>query len=116
MAIVKVEKAAWHPYFDRISKLIQSEGKQAEIEVDALNIGAQIEAEWLPLQGIVYDEKSNLVEVLCEGLDHLIYNPTEIYVDHTGTDLTSVEVTDKDGVKQIIRLREPVLLPAPGGA
>jgi hypothetical protein len=114
MATVKLEKAAWHPYFDRVSKTLG--GKQAEIEVTGLNLGAQIEAEWLPLLGLVYDQKSNLVEVFVEGLDHLIRNPSEIYVEHGPGGLASVEVIDADGIKQIIKLRDPLMLPAPGSA
>jgi hypothetical protein len=114
MAIQKLEKAAWHPYFDQMSKILI--GKQAELEVAALNIGDQIEAEWLPLMGIVYDQKDDLVEVLMEGLDHLIPKPAEIYVDYAPTGLVSIEVVDADGVKQIIKLRDPLMLPAPQAA
>lgn len=114
MATEKLEKPAWHPYFDEMSRFLI--GKQAEVEVAALNIGDQIEAQWLPLMGIVYDHKDDLVEVLMEGLDHLIRKPTEIYVDYGPTGLTSVAVVDADGVKQIIRLRDPLMLPAPQAA
>lgn len=111
MAIVKLDKATWHPYFDEISRFLV--GKRAEIEVIGLNIGDQIEAEWLPLLGIVYDHKDNLVEVLVEGLDHLIYKPREIYIDYGPTGLTSLEVIDEDDVRQIIKLKDPLMLPAP---
>ncbi len=109
MATVKLAKEAWHPYFDSMSKLVV--GKQAEIEVASLDIGDQIEAEWVPLLGITYDPKNDLVEVLLEGLDHLIRNPRDIYVDHGPAGLTSVEVIDSDDVRQIIRLRDPIMLP-----
>lgn len=46
-------------------------GKQAEIEVALLDIGDQIEAEWVPLLGITYDPKDDPVVVLLDGLDHL---------------------------------------------
>jgi hypothetical protein len=110
MATVKLDKGVWQTYFDRISKLVV--GKQAEIEVAALNIGDQIEAEWVPLLGITYDPKNDLVEVLVEGLDHLIRHPSDIYVDQEPSGLlTSMEVIDADDVRQIIRLRDPLMLP-----
>ena len=109
MATIKLDKEAWHTYFDRITKSVV--GKQAEIEVASLQIGDQIEAEWVPLLGLTYDPKSDLVEVLLEGLDHLIRNPRDIYVDQGPTGLTSMEVIDADDVRQIIRLRDPVMLP-----
>jgi hypothetical protein len=111
MATVKLDKAIWHPYFDKVSKILV--GKQTEIEVDALNIGAQIEADWVPLLGITYDHKNDLVEVLVEGLDHLIRHPAEIWVDHGPAGLASMEVVGTDGVKEIIRFRDPLMLPGP---
>jgi hypothetical protein len=115
MALVKLDKAVWHPYFDKISKSLVV-GKRAEVEVAALNIGDQIEAEWLPLLGITYDHKDDLVEVLMEELDHLIHHPSEIYIDHGPLGLVSMEVIDNDGVKQIIKLRDPLMLPPPQAA
>jgi hypothetical protein len=112
MAITKLEKPAWHPYFDNVSKIL--DGKEAEVEIASLNIGDQIEAEWLPLLGLVYDPKSDIVEVLMEGLDHLIHKPSEIYIDHDAVRLVSVEVIDGDGVRQIIKLRDPLMLPYSG--
>lgn len=109
MATVKLDRGTWQAYFDRITKLVV--GKQAEIEVASLNIGDQIEAKWVALLGIAYDPKSDLVEILLEGLDHLIRNPRDIYVDQGPGGLTSMEVIDADGVRQIIRLRDPIMLP-----
>jgi hypothetical protein len=111
MATIKLDKAIWHPYFDKVSKTLV--GKQTEIEVDGLNIGAQLEAEWVPLQGVTYDEKNNLVEVLMEDLDHLIRDPAEIWVEHGPAGLASMEVVGTDGVREIIRFRDPLMLPGP---
>lgn len=112
MATSKLEKAAWQRYFDQVSKTLV--GKQAEIEVASLQIGDQIEAEWVPLLGISYDPKSDIVEVLVEGLDHLIQKPVEIYIEQGPAGLTSLEVIDADDVRQIIRLRDPLMLPYSG--
>ncbi|HZV67187.1 MAG TPA: DUF5335 domain-containing protein [Telluria sp.] len=110
MATTKLEKAAWQPYFDRLSRTMV--GKQAEIEVASLKLGDQIEAEWVPLLGIAYDPKNDLVEVLVEGLDHLIHKPRDIYVDYGPAGLSSLEVIEPDDTRQIIRLRDPLMLPA----
>jgi hypothetical protein len=109
MATVKLDKRAWQTYFDRMSKLVV--GKQAEIEVASLKLGDQIEAEWVPLLGIAYDPKNDLVEMLLEGLDHLIRHPRDIYVDQGPAGLTSMEVIAADDVREIIRLRDPIMLP-----
>jgi hypothetical protein len=114
MALTKLEKASWQPYFNNVSKILG--GKEAEVEISSLNIGDQIEAEWLPLLGLVYDPKNDLVEVLMEGLDHLIHKPSEIHIDHDAVRLVSMEVVDGDGVRQIIKLRDPLMLPYSGAA
>lgn len=109
--ISKLDKEVWHPYFDAMSKMLV--GKRAEIEVDSLQLGSQIQASWLPLLGIVYDPKSDIVEVVLEGLDHMIHHPREVYVDVNEAGLTSVEVIAEDDERQIINLRDPLMLPPP---
>jgi hypothetical protein len=65
MAPKKLEKGQWQEFFDRVSKVL--EGKQAEIEIASLSLGDQVQAKWLPLLGLVYDHKDDLVEVALEG-------------------------------------------------
>ena len=110
--IRKLEKPQWRPFLDAISKLL--EAKEAEIEVASLKLGDQVQAEWLPLIGITYDPGDDVVEVALDGLDHLIYRPREIYLDNGGGGLASLEIVDADGVRQIVKLRDELLLPAPG--
>ncbi len=111
MTTEKLDKARWHGYFDAMSKVLP--GKQAEIEVNSLGIGAQVESEYAPFLGMVYEPRSDLIEVLLEGWDHTIPHPREVYIDHDGVRLNSVMITDADGGQQIVVLRDPVALPAP---
>jgi hypothetical protein len=110
----KLEKSQWRAYFDRMSKALV--GKRAEIEVASLKLGDQIEAEWLPLIGITYDPKNDLIEVALEGVDHLIHKPREVWVEEQGLELSSLEVVDAEGTRQIVVLRDPLMLPAPQSA
>jgi hypothetical protein len=107
----KLEKSIWRPYFDSMSKILA--GKRAEIEVAALDLGDQIEAEWAPLIGITYDQKNDLIEVALEGVDHLINRPREVWVEAEGQNLSSIEIVDANGDRQIITLKDPLMLPAP---
>src|SRR3981081_4081117 len=88
-------------------------GKRADIEVASLKLGDQIEAEWLPLLGISYDPKDDIIEIALEGVDHLIPKPREVYVEENGLELSSLEVIDAEGTHQIIVLKDPMMLPAP---
>lgn len=108
MSLNRLDKSDWENYFNQMSKML--EGKRAEIEVDALSIGAQIESDWVPLIGITYDRKSDVLEVAVEGLDHMIGKPTEIWVDQAGAELMSVEAVDGEGFRHIIKLHDPLLL------
>jgi hypothetical protein len=113
MSVRKLDKKEWKPFFDRISKIM--EGKQVEIEVASLKLGDQVEAEWPPLLGFAYDSKDDVFEVALEGVDHLIQRPREIYVDGGPVELNGLEVVDAEGVKQIVKLRDPLMLPPPRG-
>jgi hypothetical protein len=107
----KLDKKEWRSFLDGMSKVL--EGEQAEIEVVSLALGDQIEAEWLPFLGITYDPKDDVVEIALEGVDHLIEHPREIYVDDNVNGIVSLEVVDAEGARQIVKLREPLALPAP---
>jgi hypothetical protein len=112
MAIRKLEKPEWRSFLDGVSKLL--EAKEAEIEVDSLDLGEQVEAEWLPLIGITYDPKDDLVEVALEGVDHMIRKPSEIYLESDAGTLASIEIVGDDGVKQIVKFRDQLRLPPQG--
>ena len=111
MTTRKLDKKQWREFFDGVSRLL--EGKQAEIEVASLKLGDQVEAEWLPLLGLAYDPNDDIVEVALDGLDHMISRPRELYIDNGIGSLSSLEIIDADGVKQIVKLRDPLMLPPP---
>jgi hypothetical protein len=110
MTTRKLDKQEWKPFFEGVSKLLGA--KQAEIEVLSLNIGDQVEAEWLPLIGLTYDPKDDILDVALEGLDHVISKPREIYVETGGGGLASFAVVDDQGTRHIVKLRDPLALPA----
>ncbi|MFL6824414.1 MAG: DUF5335 domain-containing protein [Xanthobacteraceae bacterium] len=106
MTTRKLDKTQWRTFFDRLSTTL--EGKQAEIEIASLRLGDQLEADWLPLLGIAYDPNDDIVEVALEGLE-----PRELYVEEGPGGLTALEIIDADDVKQIVKLRDPLMLPSP---
>jgi hypothetical protein len=114
MAPRKLDKAEWRPFFDRVSKLLI--GKRAEIEVASLALGDQVEAEWLPLLGITYDPKDDVIDIALDGLGHLVPHPREVWVDLAVTGLGSIAIVDGEGARQIVQLRDPLMLPPPAEA
>jgi hypothetical protein len=112
MAAEQIERIEWAPFFDNLTKALI--GKQAEIEVASLDLGDQIEAEWAPLIGIAYDKKDDLIEIQLEALDHLIRSPCKLFVDFGVGGIVAMSIDDGDGNRQIVRLKDPLSLPAPG--
>jgi hypothetical protein len=82
-------------------------GKQAEIEVAGLTFGDQKATKWLPLLGITYDPKADLVEIALEGLDPLIHGPRQIAVDDGPGGLSAMEIVSADRRRQIVKLKSP---------
>ncbi len=110
MATHKIEKEDLKHYFDHFSSVMPTQ--LVEIEVAGLDIGDQIEAEWVPLTGISYDPKDDvIVTSLDDKLDHNIRKPKDIYVDEDDAGIHSIEVTCSEGHKHILKLRNPLELP-----
>jgi hypothetical protein len=86
-------------------------GQTMEVEVAGLRLGDQIAAEYTPINGLSFDPKADAFVVDTETLDHLIYHPEAIWADDSAEGLHSVQVTDADGNRHIIKLRTPLPLP-----
>jgi Family of unknown function (DUF5335) len=106
-----IEKSKWAAYCEFISEAVQ--GGQAEIEVASLDLGNQVEAEWLPLIGISYDPKDDIIDIALEGIDHIIHQPRELRADGEFAELSALEITDKDGTQHLVRLKGSLALPSP---
>jgi hypothetical protein len=111
MATRNLDRSEWQGFFDGLSRLL--EGKQADIRVESLAIGSQMATKWLRLLGITYDPKDDLLEVALEGVDHMIRKPQRISAEVGTEGLRSLEIVDSDAVRQLVELREPLMLPAP---
>jgi hypothetical protein len=109
MAMRDLPRTEWRRFFDRMSKPLL--GKWAEVEVASLDLGDQITAEWIPLIGITYDSRDDLVDVALDRANRLIRHPTAIIVEEAPTGLESVAVIDAEGARHFVNLREPLALP-----
>ncbi len=111
MTIRKLRRDDWSGFCAHVTRGFL--GKRVDIEVASLQIGFQPEARRLPLIGISYDPKSDVLELLLGEFEHLIRAPREFYVDEEPLDITSLQIIDADGVRQILILRDPLMLPRP---
>jgi hypothetical protein len=103
-------QAEWRSFFDRLSDAVV--GKRIEIEATSLDLGDQIVAEWVPVTGITYDANDDLIDVSLRGLSHLIRHPRQILVQEGAGGVETVAVATEDEGRQILRLRDPLMVPA----
>ncbi len=105
-----VPKKDWRTFFESLSAV--SVGKRVEIEAASLDIGDQIVAEWLPLLGMTYDSRDDLLDIALPGLNHLIRRPQQILIEESENGVELIAVISEDETQQVLRLKEPLLLPA----
>jgi len=103
-----IPQTEWRPFFDGLANALV--GKRVEVEAASLDLGDQIVAEWLPLLGVSYDSRDDLLDVALTGLNHLIRRPRAIYVQEGPKGVETIAVVAADGVKQILHLKDPLML------
>jgi hypothetical protein len=107
----KLDKVELRELFDRVTKQLKTQ--TVEVDVASLQLGDQIEADWVRLLGLSYDPHDDAIEIMLDGIDITVPKPREIHFDGTGSRWTALDIRDADGVQHILELKEPLLLPAP---
>jgi hypothetical protein len=95
----------WQAYFDRISRtfLAEDTAETVTVEVMSPTLGDQIEAQSVRLDGIAYDPKSRALEVWMGELDHLAWDPTELWVVEGDDGFpSSLEIVRADGPRELL--------------
>ena len=105
----ELEKRYWKDFFDQVSSALQ--GKLIKIEVASLDLGAQIEADRISLNGLSYDIRGDTFIVDAEALEHFIRSPQRIFVADGDEGINSIDVRCADGTEQILSFSEPLALP-----
>jgi hypothetical protein len=111
MTVRSIEKADWTAFCATVSKAL--EGSQAEIEVESLELGDQTEKDWAPWIGITYDPKDDIIDIALEDTDHIVNHPQELVADIDDVNISSIQITDADGVRHLVRLKDGLFLPGP---
>jgi hypothetical protein len=109
MTIRRLEHGEWDGFCIRASRGYL--GKQVNIEVISPQIGSQLNVRRMPLLGMSYDPKSDVLQLLLGEFSHRIRAPRELYVDEIPLCSVSFEVIDAEGSRQIVTLQDPPMLP-----
>ena len=108
MSMRALTRAEWRPYCDRVSKCIA--GRTVELDVASLELGDRVEARWLPLLGVVFDARGDVLEIALDGVGHSIFSPREIHLEETERGLVAIEIVAADETVETLRFREPLHL------
>lgn len=108
MATRTLARAEWRRYCDRVSKEIA--GRSVELDVASLELGDRVEARWLPLLGVVFDARGDVLEIALEGIGHSIVSPREIHLEETERGLVGLEIVSADETVETLRFKEPLRL------
>jgi hypothetical protein len=103
----QIPRAEWESYFERFTRehLSGNQPETATVEVVSPNMGDQFEATEARLLGLDYDPKDDAFELALEGVDHLSFQPSEIWViEDEGGFLSAIELGHPDGTKEIVYL------------
>jgi hypothetical protein len=106
-----LDKSEWANYCDRLSHVLVS--SNAEIEVASLELGSQIETQWVPFHGISYDHEDDIIDIELEGMDHIINHPKSLRAYENDTGVLSLEIKDEGGAQHVVRLKDVLALPSP---
>lgn len=108
MPIRRLERDQWKEFFDHVAG-----GRYATIELASPQLGLQVQASAVLMEGITYEPRSDVLAILCQGLEHVVHKPEEVYVDTVLGELSSLAVRNEEGEVQIITLRRLRALPPP---
>jgi hypothetical protein len=85
-------------------------GRRVELDVASLDLGDRVEARWLPLLGLVFDMRGDVLEVALDGVGHSILSPRSILLEETERGLVAIEIVAADDTVETLRFREPLRL------
>lgn len=107
-----IPKEKWFNFFNDLSK--RRFGWETKIEVMNESVGDQILTKGLPLNGIIFEEKSGQIEISVgenteQHQTHNLSNPVEVVYMDEGEFLGGVvEIEDENKTKTLIKLINPM--------
>jgi hypothetical protein len=107
MAFQKLCRVDWQSYCERVSRGI-GRGQRAELDVVSLGLGDRVEAKWIPVCGLVYEPKTDQLEIALEGIDHRVAHPRQLLVDTSTRGVVAIEILADDDVRHVLKFLVPL--------
>ena len=115
MTAYAIPRTDWEAYCNALCQTLPE--SHAEIELSSARHGYRTGDSWHPWIGISYDPDDDVFDIALEGRDdlvaHVVERPLELLVDMEDIRVCALQITDGDGVRHLVRLRDMTLLPAP---
>jgi hypothetical protein len=115
MRTIEIPRAEWPAFFDSFSR--QHEGWLANLEVIDSELGAQIEAEQLPLEGVTAElkaEGTDQISILLgrkaqDHVSHTVERAIQVMLEQNdaGAD-EALQIESSEGPKVLLRFRSPM--------
>jgi hypothetical protein len=105
----QIPRAEWKDYFERFTRdhVSRHADEAVDIEVLSPTVGDQLEARAERLVGIAYDSRSNAFQILLEDVDHLVFQPVDVWViEEDDGFVSAIEMIRPDGTREIIHLMQ----------
>jgi|RhiMetdeSRZDD1v2_1073273.scaffolds.fasta_scaffold00473_38 hypothetical protein len=107
MATRDIPRESWKEFFDGFSR--RHQGWLVDVEVLGADIGAQLEAEDLPLEGISADHQNKDISIalLRDGkvIEHFVTKPERVRVEEEGGAEVAIEIDSSSGPTTIVTFR-----------
>jgi hypothetical protein len=110
----ELARSEWRRYCDRLSKHLA--GRRVELDIASLELGDHVEARWLPLFGVVFDARGDVLEIALDGIGHSILAPRAIHLEQTDRGLVALSIVSANDSVETLRFREPLHLDVQVGA
>lgn len=104
-----IERNNWRPFFDSLTSRLKGQG--VDITLSSVE-GSVHQSRLWQLHGVSYDPHDDAFIVSCRQQEHVIDKPQTIRIEEEGPRVASIEVSKKDGDREIIRFIAPVTLPS----
>lgn len=105
MVTEQLSRAGWGAYFDQLSKSLPQ--ANAELRISSQQLGSQLEADWMKLNGISFDHHNDIIVISMQGLEHIIHAPATAYAQLESGRVENLEITDAQGERCLLHLRWP---------
>lgn len=109
----QIPRAEWFSFFEGFNR--RHEGWLATVRILGPTLGAQVEAQDLPFEGIVADPQASSLSLHLgkssgSHVEHPVERPIQVWLELTddGAD-SALEIESENGVKTILQFRSAVL-------